>query len=193
MKTWHKIALTVAVVAGLIICVKSCVDKEEVDLNVAYIGDGFVQRELFDQNKSMLESVCNDITGDGEAWVDIMEISFNEELSQADKSNSAGKMTNAVGAGAARVYFIEKPYVVQNASAGVFADISALGDGFKNSEKQTVAISIKGNEKVKKLGIDTDKDIYLAVRIVSEMDSLTDKSIEKKHESAMNVAKYILN
>lgn len=193
MKTWHKIALAVIVIVGVLISVKSCVDKRNADIILAYIGDSFVDREGFEENVGDVEKLCEDINSDGEVHVDLMEISFNEELSQADKQNSEGKLANAVGAGAARVYFIEEKYVMNNASSGVFADISHLGDGFKNASGEVVAISIKGNEKVQKLGIDTSGDLYLAVRIVSEIDTVIDKNIEAKHSLAMKIAEYVLN
>ena len=191
MKTWHKIGLVVVVIIGVLMSVKSCVDKKTPDITVAYIGSNFVDYNAFEENSSEIKSVCRDVNGDGEVVIELMEISFNEELSQADKQNSSQKLANAVGAGNARVYFIEKSYVINNASAGIFADLSSLGDGFKNSDGQVVAIDIEGNEKLEKMGIDT-KGLYLAVRIVSQMDAVTDKNIDAKYESALNIAKYIL-
>ena len=193
MKTWHKWALIIIVIVGVLVSIKSCMDKRDADIVMAYIGDGFVDRELFTNNVDILQSVCSDINNDGEVYVDMMEISFNESLSQADKQNSEGKLANAIGAGVARVYFMDEKYVVNNASSGVFCDLSHLGEGFKNAEGETVAISIKGNEKAKLLGVDTDGDIYIAVRLVSEIDTLTDKNIQKKHTQAMEIAKFILN
>lgn len=192
MKTWHKWAFIIIVVVGILISVKSCVDKKTADITLAYIGESFVDRELFDKSVTDLSSVCTDVNSDGEVIIDIMEISFNDSLSEADKQNSESKLTNAIGAGVARVYFIEEKYLINNASSGVFANLSQLGEGFKNASGETVAISIKGNEKVASLGIDTSKNIYLAVRIVSEIDAVMDKNIEKKHSMAMDIAEYIL-
>lgn len=193
MKTWHKIALCVIVVIGVLISVKSCVDKKDADLTLAYIGEGFVDYSAFENGRAALEALCEDVNSDGEVAVNLLEISFNEQLAQADRQNAYQKMTNAVGYGAARVYILEEQFVISNASSGVFADLAELGDGFKNADGETVAISVKGNEKVKKLGIDPDADLYLAVRIVSEIDAVTDKDINKKHACAMKVAEYILN
>ena len=192
MKTWHKWALIIVVIVGVLISVKSCMDRREADITLAYIGDSFIDRELFKENVQLLHFLCTDINSDGEINVDMMEISFNEALSQADKQNSDSKMANAVGAGVARVYFMDEKYVMNNASSGVFQDLSHLGDGFKNAEGKVVAIKITGNEKVKRLGVDTDGDLYLAVRVVSEIDALTDKNIENKHAMAMDIAEYIL-
>ena len=82
---------------------------------------------------------------------------------------------------------------MNNASSGVFEDISRFGDGFKNASGEVVGIAITGNEVAESLGVDTKGDIYLAVRVVSEIDALTDKNIEKKHALAMDIAEYILN
>ena len=111
----------------------------------------------------------------------------------AHAKNDDETMTNAVGYGAARVYILEEQFVISNASSGVFANLAEFGDGFKNADGETVAISVKGNERIKKLGIDPDEDVYLAVRIVSEIDMVTDKDIDKKNACAMKVAEYILN
>ena len=192
MKTWHKTALVIIVVVGILISIKSCVDKKTADITLAYIGEAFVDRELFNKSVNTLSSVGTDINSDGEVIIDIMEISFNDSLSEADKQNSESKLTNAIGAGAARVYFVEEKYLINNASNGVFADLSQFGDGFKNADGEVCGISVKGNEKVKSLGVDTSGNVYLAVRIVSEIDTLMDKNIEKKHSMAMDIAEYIL-
>ncbi len=192
MKTWHKTALIVIVVVGILISVKSCVDKKTADITLAYIGESFVDRELFSKNVSSLSAVGSDVNSDGEVIIDIMEISFNDSLSEADKQNSESKLTNAIGAGVARVYLIEEKYLINNASSGVFAELSQFGEGFKNADGEVCGISVKDNEKVKSLGIDTSKNLYLAVRIVSEIDALMDKNIEKKHSMAMDIAEYIL-
>lgn len=193
MKTWHKWVLAIIVIVGIIVCIKSCMDRKTPDLTIAYIGEGFVDREAFDENKGLITPLCEDIDSDGEINIDVMEISFNEELTHADKSNAQSKMTNAIGAGAARLYFIEESYMMQNASTGFFADISSLGGGYKNTDGQVVAISVKGNKKLDRMGIDTESDIYLAIRVVSEVDTITDKKIAEKDKSAWNVAEYILN
>lgn len=192
MKKWHKIALIIIVVVGVLVSIKSCVDKKDADITLAYIGDGFVNRELYEENVKLLQDICTDINSDGEVNIGLMEISFNEALSQADKQNSDSRLANAVGAGAARVYFIEEKYVISNASSGVFEDLSQLGDGFKNAAGEVVAINIQGNERAKMLGIDTEDEIYLALRLVSEMDTVTDKHIGKRHAMAWDIAEYIL-
>lgn len=192
MKTWHKTALVIVVVVGILISVKSCVDKKTADITLAYIGESFIDRELFNKNVSALSAVGSDVNSDGEVVVDIMEISFNDSLSEADKQNSESKLTNAIGAGVARVYLIEEKYLVNNASSGVFANLSQFGDGFKNASGEIVAINIKGNKRAESLGVDASENLYLAVRIVSEIDALMDKNIEKKHSMAMDIAEYIL-
>lgn len=192
VKKWHKIALLIILVVGVLVSVKSCVDKKTPDITLAYIGSDFVNYESFDENNRALCDACGDINNDGEVVVELMEISFNESLTESDKARSSQKLANAVGAGAARVYLIEEGYLINNASAGVFADISFLGDGFKNPQGEVVGISAEGNKKVESFGVNTQK-LYLAVRIVSEMDAVTDKNINAKYESSINIAKYILN
>ena len=73
MKTWHKAALIIIVIVGVLISVKSCVDRKNPDITMAYIGDGFLDREAFEENKDIvLNSVASDINGDGEFNADMM-------------------------------------------------------------------------------------------------------------------------
>ncbi len=197
MKTWHKIAIAIIVIVGVIVCVKSCMDRKSPDLTIAYIGEDFVNRESYDENVTKLYPFCSDITGDGGISIDIMEISYNDELSHSDKSNSNQKMTNAVGNGAARLYFIEEEYVTKNLDVDVFYDMTNLYDGKRNvitnSSGQIVAISVKGSKKVAELGIEPKENLYIAIRKITEMDDFWVDSVKEQNASAINIAKYILD
>ena len=193
MKKRYKWMFAIVFVVGILICIRSCMVKEESDLTVAYIGYDFVNRSAFEENIYAFTQGCEDITGDGKFNCDIMEISFNDELGTADKSNANQKLANAVGMGKARLYFISEDYVRRNTEAGVFADISSLGEGVKNKKGETIAISVHANKKLLSLGINPDKNMYLAIRIVSEMDTATDKNIQKKDDAAWIIAKNILS
>ncbi len=196
MKTWHKIALAIIAIVGVMLCVKSCVDKKQPDLTMAYIGNGFVNLEKYEESVGELYDYCTDVNNDGETVVDIMEISYNKELSQADKSNSSQKMANAVGNGAARLYFIEEEYVKKNLDVGVFEDLTDFAtDGdtvIKDSDGRVVAIGVFGNEKVAKIGIEPEKNLYLAIREITEMDNVWRDNVQGENAAARNVAKYIL-
>ncbi len=196
MKTWHKIAIAIIVIVGIVICIKSCVDRKQPDLTIAYIGEDFVNRESYDKNISKLYELCSDITGDGSISIDIMEISYNDELSHSDKSNSNQKMTNAVGNGAARLYFIEEEYVTKNLEVDVFYDMTELYDGkrsvIKNPSGQIVAISVKGSKKVAELGIEPKENLYISIRKITEMDTFWINNVEEQNASAINIAKHIL-
>lgn len=192
MKRWHKIALLVIVIIGVLVSVKSCVDKKEADLTVAYIGNEFIDRDAFSLGSEALGEVVGDINSDGEFVIDIMEISFNESLTSQDKSNATQKLTNALGMGVARLYFIEEVYVIANADKGVFEDLSHLGDGFRNSDGQVVAIELTDKAVYENLGLPEEERLFVAVRVVSEIDEATDKSIGKKHKAAMDAAEYVL-
>lgn len=196
MKTWQKIALVIIAVVGVALCIKSCVDKKQPDLTMAYIGNGFVNLEKYEESVGELYDYCTDVNNDGEVVIDIMEISYNKELSQADKSNSSQKMTNAVGNGAARLYLIEEEYVKKNLDVGVFADLSDIAGDYDsvitNSSGEVVAIGVFGNEKVARLGIEPEKNLYLAVRKITEMDNVWRENVQEESAAAMNVAGYIL-
>ena len=150
-------------------------------------------RELFEENINLITKECSDLTGDGRFNVELMEISFSEQLGYADKSNSTQKMTNAIGMGTARLYIMDKSHVLSNKDKGVFADVSHFGEGIVNTNGETVAVSLKGNKILDKLGIDSTEELYLALRIVSEVDAVMDKGILKKDEAVRKMAEAILN
>lgn len=194
MKTRYKVLLAIIAVVGLSVCVKSCIGRKEPDLTLAYVGYDFVNRELFEENKAELEEAVGDVDGNGEAVCEITEISFNENLTSADFSNSQKRMANAVGQGSARVYIMDKTFVEKNKDAEVFADISQMSDkGIKNSAGEVVAVDVSGNEKLARLGIDNGEGMYLSVRKVSEMDYVWNKNTEETDAAAKRAAEYILN
>lgn len=194
MKTRYKVILALIVAVGIIVSIKSCVDREEPDLTIAYVGYDFVNMTLFEENRGEVEEIIGDVDGDGKAVCEMVEISFNENLTSADLSNSKQKLTNAVGQGSARVYIMEKSFVENNKDNEVFADLSYLsGDGITNSEGETVGIDVSGSEMLAMLGIENTEGLYLAVRKVSEMDSVWDKDIDETDAAARRAAEYILN
>lgn len=194
MKKRYKIILAVIVAVGIAVSVKSCVDREKADLTLAYVGHNFVNRTLFEENRAELCEAVGDVDKNGKAVCGIMEISFNEELSSADRSNSDRKLAAAVGQGEARVYIMEKSFVMKNRDSDVFADLSEFsGERILNSAGEAVGIDISGNEKLKNLGIDCGEGMYLALRRVSEMDAVWDKNIDETDKAARRAAEYLLS
>lgn len=193
MKKRYKIILALIAAVGVGVCIKSCVDREKADLTLAYIGHGFVDRELFKENRGELENAVGDVDGDGKAVCGIEEISFNENLAPADFSNAMQKLTNAVGQGSARVYITEKSFVEDNKDNDVFADISYLSEeGIKNSAGEVVAIDVSGCEKIAMLGIENGEGMYIAVRKVSEMDSVWYENTDGIDAAARRAVQYLL-
>ncbi len=193
MKKRYKIILAIIVIVGVLIAVKSCMDKVEPDLVMAYIGYDFTDKTMFEENGAELSEAVGDVNGDGQLKVEILEISFSETLSEGDFSNSQRKMASAVGGGTARLYFIDKVFFDKNRNSGVFADMSEFStDGVKNSDGQVIAFDISENERVKEIGIKNTENLYLALRVVSEMDHVYDSGIGKKDEAARRAARWIL-
>lgn len=191
-----KIAIAAVIVIGITVCVKSCADRREADLRMAYIGYGFVNMEKFEGAEGLFEAV-GDVNGDGAAICEMVEISFNETLSSADFANSQQKLMNAVGNGNSRVYIINKKFLDANLENDVFADISFFArpsdKEVTDAEDKTIAISLEGNEKIKELGIDQNEELYIAVRKVSEMDGVMYKNIEELDAAAQRAVQYILS
>ncbi len=193
MKKRYKIILAVIVIVGVLVAVKSCMDKVEPDLVMAYIGYDFIDKSMLEENGAELSAAVGDVNGDGQKKVEVLEISFSEKLSEGDFSNSQQKMASAVGGGTARLYFIDKEFLDKNRDSGVFADMSEfISDGVKNSDGQVIAFDISENERVKEIGIKNTENLYLALRVVSEMDHVYDSEIGKKDEAARRAVRWIL-
>ena len=189
-----KIILLIIVIVGVVVCVKSCIGKREADLKLAYVGYGFVDTMKFDAFKDELGEIVGDINGDGKALCEMTEISFNENLTSADFANSQQKLMSAVGNGAARLYIMNYDFVEANKDNDVFKDLSNLsGEGIRNSAGEIVAISLKNSKSVLQMGLSGEEELYIAVRKISEMDSVMYKNIEKVDKAADIAAEYILN
>jgi len=187
-----KIFIAIVVIFGVIVCVRSCVTRVSPDLTVAYIGYDFVNKEAFNASEEA-KSAVGDLNGDGQVKIEIMEISFSETLGSGDFQNSKSKMAAAVGGGTARLYFMDKAFIDKNIDSGVFGDITSLGDGLKDSSGAVVAIDISGNENVKSLGIENTEDMYLCVRVVSELDEAYNKNVASEDAAARRLAEWILS
>ncbi len=193
MKKRYKIILAIIVIAGVLVAVKSCMNKVEPDLVMAYIGYDFTDKTMLEENGAELSEAVGDVNGDGQLKLEILEISFSENLSEGDFSNSQRKMASAVGGGTARLYFIDKNFLDKSKDSEVFADMSEFGtDGVKNSTGQVIAFDISDNERVREIGIKNTENLYLALRVVSEMDHIYDSDIDKKDEAARRAVRWIL-
>lgn len=193
IKKHYKIIFAVIAAVGVLISVKSCIDRKKADLTIAYIGYDFIDKTVFASNSADLCANVGDIDGDGTARVAVMEISFSERLNDADFTNSQKKMASAVGSGAARVYLIDKAFAEKIKSSMVLAPLTEFADeGIKDPDGNIVAVDISDNPRLKEMGVSDTEDMYLALRVVSEMDVATNKRIGEIDAAARRAVKWIL-
>lgn len=195
-KKWF-ILLFFAVLLGVIVAAKSCASRVEADLVISYIGEGYFDSEAFYANVSPLEDALDDITGDGAKKAEAVSISFSSNLTAAQEQANLTKMSMSMGHGDSRVYFIEKNYCMRYAEQDILADLSEFDFGeaktLSNSKGEIYAVSIRDNPFVKELGIDDTENLYIALRKVSEMDTVEFENIADIDRNARKAVELIIN
>ncbi len=193
------ILLAIAVILGAAVAVKSCVERVKADITVSYIGESYFDSELFYENSSLLDEAVGDVNGDGKINTEIVVISIGTSLTSSQEQANLAKMSVSMGQGESRVYLMDKVYCQRYADEEILADLSdfradsSVTDVLVNSSGKVYGISVEGNPLVEKLGLSDTKDVYLALRSVTEMDSVNFKNIEKIDEAAKNTAKLIIS
>ena len=156
--------ILVLVVAGF----KSCKDKQEIDLHMAYMSTNPISQQSIDAvEKSLKEAeLLRDLDGDGAAIFYMDTIVHNFSADSDMDQYSAQKVQTVLYAGTHTVTLAHR-YALEDYD-GSFEDISDYAkDGdkiFESPEEGFVSgISVEGNEYLESLGINTE-DLYVAMR-----------------------------
>ncbi|MDO4563543.1 MAG: hypothetical protein Q4C12_06875 [Clostridia bacterium] len=190
---WHTIA-SVAIIITLFLGIKSCVDKVEPDVSIAYIASGYVNTEMFDDGKRALEKLVGDINGDGKEDVFLNAIMFSDEVNPQMTAALTTKAMFAIAAGESRVYILDLEHCETYADSGAFEPLEKLGytDGLRNEKGELYAVRLEHNERLNKLGFNDKIELYAALRVIAETDA-GNKNIENITQGARKIFEYIMN
>ena len=192
------IILVIITVIGIIVAVRSCTEKVDADLTIAYIGDELFNSDVFYPAAPEIEAEIDDINGDGKRKIELVTITFNKNITFSQEQSNMAKMTMSMGQGQSRLYFMDKEYCERYADSEILMDISDIAGGrevLTNEQGKVYAISMNGNNNLRRLGLIDTSEVYAAVRAITEMDYINFKNPgpEEMNEAAMDVLMYILN
>ncbi len=190
------VILIILTLIGVLVAVRSCTDKVEADLTIAYIGEGFFNSDVFYPASDEIEKAIDDINGDGERNIELVTITFNNNITASQEQSNMAKMTFAMGQGQSRLYLFDKNYCNYYADNEILADLSAFaGDNevLVNGEGKVYGISVTDNPVLKRLGLDGG-EVYASIRAITEMDYVNYKNPgpEEMNKAAEDVLLYIL-
>ncbi len=190
------VILIVLTFIGVLVAVRSCTERVEADLTVAYIGEGLFNSDVFYPASHEIEDVIDDINGDGERNIELVTITFNNNITASQEQSNMSKMTLTMGQGQSRLYFFDKNYCNYYADSEILADLSDFAgdnDVLVNSEGKVYGVSVSNNPVLKRLGLDGG-EVYASIRAITEMDYVNYKNPgpEEMNKAAEDVLLYIL-
>lgn len=183
--------ILVLVVAGF----KSCKDKQEIDLHMAYMSTNPISQQSTDALEKSLESagLLRDIDGDGDAVFYMDTVVHNFSADSDMDQYSAQKVQTVLYAGSHTLTLAHR-YALEDYD-GSFEDISDYvrnGDNiFESPEEGYVSgIGVEGNEFLESLGINTE-NLYVAMRRRTNAE-VEKNAYAKEFANGYEIMKYIL-
>ncbi len=196
------VILAVVALIGIIVAVRSCARRVEPDLTISYIGENYFNSDAFYENVSTLKDAVGDINGDGKKEIELAVISFTTNLTASQEQSNNIKLQMSMGQGQSRLYLMDKQYcqhyIDENDEIPVLADLTDYApEGVKtlaDSEGRVRGIDVSGSRVLAKLGLSDSKDVYIAMRTITEMDYVNFKNPtpEEMNKAAEDVLMYIL-
>ena len=185
---WH-ILTTIFAIFMIGITFQQCATRPNYDLQIAMVTEEEFVMLQTDGIKQLAESVISDATENGVNEVCILPIHMSEESDPATVQASYARFTAELAMPESYVFLLSKHYVdtvLQNEmleSTEVWAE-GVESDGF--------LVSLKGNEKLKELGIDSDSvELYLGV--LKLFDNRKGDALEEaRYENGVRFARYLL-
>lgn len=192
------VILVILTLLGVIVAVRSCTERVEADLTIAYIGEKLFNSDVYYPAAEEIEAEIDDINGDGKRKIELVTITFNNNLTSAQEQSNMAKMTMTMGQGQSRLYFMDKNYCEYYADDEILADLSAFAEGndvLINDQGKVYGVSVADNAVLKRLGMDDSEGVYAAVRAITEMDYVNYKNPgpEEMNKAAEDVLLYLLN
>lgn len=159
------------------------------DLIIGYVGDRYVNAQTFNDNKSTIELLLKDVNGDKKMTASLLP--YTADL-QSDIDILLEEM---LGTGSYDIYIASEETFKNCEDKSLFANAEEY-ISFGSSEIKTLkdkngriyAISIDGNEFVKKMGILDSTDLYIAVALDKDK-----KEMSENRKNGRNITGYIID
>lgn len=175
---------------------KSCTDKQVIDLKTVYFSDKYLAQENIDAFEKSLRdnNLVADIDGDGEANFYMDNILYDFDVDGNTDEAILNKVLTVTYAGDHTLMLVHK-YGLEDYD-GSFEDLSSIAKNhdkvFYGPESEfPTGISVEGNEYLESFGIDTE-NLYISMRRRTDKDRKEDKDREY-FEHAYKVMEFILS
>lgn len=196
---------TVAAVVIIVSTVVQCVNSPEYDLELIYVSANMTDADMVSDNLNReLDSVIDDITGDGKKMMSIIEIpivptnpegytdsdSYNIQLvTKLDLELTFGEKTLLlVNSGVAHMMTDKLSYY------GYMEDLSQYGDfgdlALVAEDGKVIGVDVSDNKKLKDAGIDTE-GLYIMARGQLGGEE-NDKELNNLYQNTKKAVEYIL-
>lgn len=182
---WHFVCVlfTIFLVATTL---QQCATRPKYDLQITAV----TERELVMTQVDMLcedaESIVTDATGNGVNEVYIMPLTLNPDGDPQIMQVNHTKFMVELSMPESYVFILSKKYVDQIVGEGFFESVDTWAGGDSKEE----VISLKGNEKLAELGIDTE-ELYLGVVKLAE-ERQKDELECARYENGVLFARHLL-
>ncbi len=195
---YYKTHLIVAVLVTilLVIGIRSCTDRKQIDLRVVYFSDTMMASEVADtMEKSLAENgLLEDVDGDGEKMFYLDSIVHDFDIDGNVDEATVNKIQATMFAGDHTLMLVHK-YALEDYD-GSYGDISSHAkegdEKFISPESGSViGISVAGNPYLEEMGIPTD-NLYVAMRLQTESE-IKKGETQKNFDLAYKVMDYILS
>jgi len=186
---WHIFFLALFIVCILVFTVDSC-RKSVPDLKITCFSTGFINEQTFNDAKSDIEGLLHDADGDGHKRVHLTTYTYDEQsdLDLLFETFCVPKDSDIVIATKKTLENFKEKDMLVDATEYVHDAASGKLDVLKDSNGRVYAISVEGNEYLKKRGFHFSEGLYIAV--VAEDKEAKELSANKKN--ARNIAQYIV-
>lgn len=185
---WHLIFFLIIAVCTTYVVVKVTEDKSP-DLVVGYFGTQYANDQTFNDNLPMWKELLHDSNEDGEKKA-IMHTFIYDRQRDIDED-----FVDVVDSDQYDLYISTKETFENFEDKTRFEDvetyINTQGEKapmLKDSKGRIYAISIEDNEYANYMGLNSSKDIYIAVAAPKKGDELT-----TNQKNARNIAQYIID
>ncbi len=184
---WHLIFFLIVALCTAYVVVKVTEDKS-ADLIVGYFGTQYANDQTFNDNLPMWKELLHDSNEDGEKNATMYTIIYDR---QRDIDEG---FADIVDSDQYELYISTKETFENFEDKSRFEDVETYLDTqgekapmLKDSSGRIYAISIEDNDYAAYMGLNSSKDIYIAVAAPKKGDELTTNM-----KNARNIAQYII-
>ncbi|MBQ7986474.1 MAG: hypothetical protein IJ304_04320 [Clostridia bacterium] len=182
---WH-IVCVLFIIFTVVTTFQQCANRPSYDLQITAVTENALALSQTDAITALAEEVISDATGNGVNEAFILPISMNEQSDAQTIQAGYARFTVEITMPEAYVFIVSDAY----ADTLIESEILESTDVWAGGNADEYLVSLKDNEKLTALGIDTD-GLYLGV--VKLFEGHQEDEVEKtRQENGVRFGRYLL-